>query len=248
MLDYSREAARYDATRGGDKRADAAATAIRKLIPAKAATVLDVACGTGIVTMRLAEQGRRVIGIDRAEGMLALARTRLPEAVACGDATNLPLADASTDAVVMIWLLHLLDAAQVETAIAEATRVLRPSGRLITTVDKNDATYNTESDTANLLGPTRSRFTPRQRDAAHTIIKLAKSHNLTPTGETTFIGHGQGRSPQWWIDALRSRNHEWTHAAGSELVAELQRQLATLPDQDTPRADPVYRLLALQKP
>ena len=65
MLDYDREAARYDATRGGDARADAAAGAIETLLPAPArgvARIADVGCGTGIVTVRLLRPGRLVLG------------------------------------------------------------------------------------------------------------------------------------------------------------------------------------------
>ena len=52
MLDYDREAAHYDATRGGDARADAAADAIQTLLPAAGtARIADVGCGTGIVTV-----------------------------------------------------------------------------------------------------------------------------------------------------------------------------------------------------
>jgi len=247
VLDYNREAARYDATRGGDERADAAAAAIRKLIPAGAATVLDIACGTGIVTMRLTEPRRRVIGVDRAEGMLALAQTRLPGAVLCGDATKLPMPDDSVDAVVIVWLLQLLGADQVEAAIAEVARVLRPRGTLITTVDRNDAAYAAGSDTTNLVGPVRAQFVPRQRDTAETITKLAKAHRLAPAGEATFVGHGQGRSPQRWIEVIRAFDHDWPRAAGPDIVTALLRQLAALPDQDIPRADPVYRLLALHR-
>ena len=247
MLDYSREAAHYDATRGGDERADAAAAAIRKLIRADTATILDVACGTGIVTMRLAEEARRAIGIDRAEGMVTLAQTRLPGAVLCGDATNLPIATDSVDAAVMVWLLHLLEPAQVEAAIAEVARVLRPAGTLITTVDKNDAVYAAGHDIANILGPIRAKFAPPQRDAMHTIIRLGRAHRLTPTGEATFVGHGQGRTPQRWIEMIRTLDHDWTRAAGPDIVTGLLRQLADLPNQTTPRADPTYRLIALKR-
>ncbi|NEA04846.1 SAM-dependent methyltransferase, partial [Streptomyces sp. SID10116] len=46
MLDYSQEADRYDASRGGEPRAAAAAEAVLGLLPAGTATLLDVACGT----------------------------------------------------------------------------------------------------------------------------------------------------------------------------------------------------------
>jgi hypothetical protein len=61
VLDYDREAARYDVTRGGDARADAAARAIETLLPAAArdvARIADAGCGTGIVTVRLLRPGR----------------------------------------------------------------------------------------------------------------------------------------------------------------------------------------------
>jgi 2-polyprenyl-3-methyl-5-hydroxy-6-metoxy-1,4-benzoquinol methylase len=70
MLDYDREAAHYDATRGGDARAEAAAGAIERLLTqvpvgqaAGLVRIADLACGTGIVTVRLAGPGRHVIGM-----------------------------------------------------------------------------------------------------------------------------------------------------------------------------------------
>lgn len=47
---YDSEAHRYDSSRGGPARADAAAAAITRLLPPSARTVLDVAGGTGIVS------------------------------------------------------------------------------------------------------------------------------------------------------------------------------------------------------
>ncbi len=50
VLDYEAEADAYDATRGGEPRAGAAAEAVLGLVPKDAGRLLDVACGTGIVT------------------------------------------------------------------------------------------------------------------------------------------------------------------------------------------------------
>jgi SAM-dependent methyltransferase len=88
VLDYDREAAHYDATRGGDARADAAARAIEALLARAAGDAVrlaDIGCGTGIVTCRLLRPGRSVIGIDRSAGMAAVAAGRLPGRVALTD-------------------------------------------------------------------------------------------------------------------------------------------------------------------
>ncbi|MGH3150821.1 MAG: class I SAM-dependent methyltransferase, partial [Streptosporangiaceae bacterium] len=112
MLDYDREAARYDATRGGDARAQAAADAIETLLTgleADPARIFDVGCGTGIVTARLARPTRSVAGVDRSGGMAAVAAARLPGRITLGDGSRLPLRRESVDAVTMVWLLHLLN-------------------------------------------------------------------------------------------------------------------------------------------
>ncbi|NJP90575.1 class I SAM-dependent methyltransferase [Nonomuraea sp. FMUSA5-5] len=134
MLDYSLEAARYDETRGGLPRARAAAEAVRGLIP-EPGTLLDLACGTGLVTRELAARGLRVLGVDAAAGMARLASERVP--VVLGDGRRLPVRDRCVDAVTTFWLLHLLDDAR--PVIAEAARVLRPGGVFVTTVDKKAA-------------------------------------------------------------------------------------------------------------
>ena len=77
----------------------------------------------------------------------------------CGDATRLPFAPDTVDAVVIVWLLQLLpDPAPVP---AEAARVLRPGGVLITTVDKDDAYFAEDSDIARLPADSRRRHAPR---------------------------------------------------------------------------------------
>jgi len=53
MLDYDREAAHHDVTRGGDARASAAAEAIESLLPPAADRIADLGCGTDIVTVRM---------------------------------------------------------------------------------------------------------------------------------------------------------------------------------------------------
>ncbi|HEY3749465.1 MAG TPA: class I SAM-dependent methyltransferase [Pseudonocardiaceae bacterium] len=230
---YETEAVRYDRSRGGDARAEAAAQAVREFLPEDARLVLEVAGGTGIVGSRL---GRTVFSVDRSPAMSAIAATRLPGRVLIGDASRLPLVTGAVDAVSIIWLLHLLpDAAPV---IAEAARVLRPGGTLITTVHKSDAHYRTPDDVGDLLGPVhRSSGT----DSVATLTELAERNGCTLTGRTTFTGLGQGRSPSQWQRYLAEPGNGWHD------VGELVGKLAELPDQDRARSDPEFPVVAFTR-
>lgn len=92
--------------------------------------VLDVACGTGVVTREAAERlaGRgRVVGLDLNEGMLAVARRLRPDIEwRQGDAAKLPFRDASFDAVLcQASLMFLPDRA---SAVREMARVVTGEG------------------------------------------------------------------------------------------------------------------------
>ncbi|MWA01997.1 methyltransferase domain-containing protein [Actinomadura sp. LD22] len=239
MLDYEKEAGSYDRTRGGEPRAAAAAGAVLGLIPAGAEVVVDVGCGTGIVTARLRGAGRRVVGVDRAAGMLAFAVRRLGAGNAVlADAGRLPFADDSCDVVVTMWLLHLVGRKEADRILAECARVLRPGGVLVSTVDKDLAFFETGSDATEVIArhmPVNGNGRP---DGAGRITKVLAELGMAPVGEGAFEGVGQGRSPMEWRDRL-----PWWVGDTTSVRAGL----AALPEQDVPRADPVYRLMAFGK-
>ena len=94
--------------------------------------LLDLCCGPGIVTGVAASRGAEASGVDFSPAMLAEARAAYPALhFHEGDAEDLPLADASFDAVVSNFGIHHVP--RPERALAEAFRVLRPGGRLAVT-------------------------------------------------------------------------------------------------------------------
>jgi SAM-dependent methyltransferase len=98
--------------------------------------VLDVACGTGILAREAAKRvtpGGSVVGLDRNEGMLAMAQRTAP-AVAwqLGHAEALPFPGGSFDAVVSQFGLMFFD--DRTASLREMWRVLKPGGRLAVAV------------------------------------------------------------------------------------------------------------------
>lgn len=101
--------------------------------------VLDVGCGTGVLTRTIADRldpaaGGESVGIDAAGKMIAVARKKRSspncrfEAMA---AEALDFADESFDAVVSSLFFHHVQLDLKAKALAEAFRVLRPGGRLV---------------------------------------------------------------------------------------------------------------------
>jgi SAM-dependent methyltransferase len=94
---------------------------------------LDVATGPGYVAAHAAERGASVVGLDLAEAMVELARSRCPEIeFVRGDAEELPFPDGSFGAVVANFMI--LHVARPDRAVAEAFRVLAADGRVALSV------------------------------------------------------------------------------------------------------------------
>jgi SAM-dependent methyltransferase len=95
-----------------------------------AGRALDVGCGTGRHTARLAADGHDVVGIDPSAEMLARARERLPGVeFREGSFAALPAADG--EAGVVVCALALSHVPSLGAPVAELARVLAPGGLLV---------------------------------------------------------------------------------------------------------------------
>lgn len=100
--------------------------------------VLDLGCGTGMLSSRLAQasDGIKVCGLDAGPHMIKAAERRVKRhrhqaEYRVGTATCLPYSDGRFDVVVSCLLFHLLRKPEKELALREIFRILKPGGRYV---------------------------------------------------------------------------------------------------------------------
>lgn len=95
--------------------------------------VLDAGCGTGMFLRLCADRGADVSGIDASEGLLAVARERVPDAdLVLGDLQVLPFPDDAFDLVTGFTSFFFAD--DMVAALREARRVARPGAPVVVEV------------------------------------------------------------------------------------------------------------------
>jgi ubiquinone/menaquinone biosynthesis C-methylase UbiE len=120
---FGKAAAEYERGRPGWPQ-----EAVDSLALSRAATVLDLAAGTGKLTRVLVRRFARVIAVEPSDAMRAVLDEVVPDAVTlAGRAEAIPLDDASVDAAFVADAFHWFGTHEV---VAEIARVLRPGGIL----------------------------------------------------------------------------------------------------------------------
>ncbi len=151
--------------------------------------VLEVAAGTGLVTVELARRAGEVVATDYAEGMVAALERRVMAAglrnVRCeqADLYALRFEPDSFDAVVAANVLHLVP--DLPAALAALHRVLRPSGRLIVPTFCHAETA-VASITSRILGLTG--FPGHRRLTARALQDAVEASGFRVTRTETLVG------------------------------------------------------------
>jgi SAM-dependent methyltransferase len=127
--DETRLRRRASAYTGADAGADARVPLVAAVAAVRPRRVLEVGCGWGELARWIArDTGADVVAVDLSPRMVELALEGGVDA-RVADVQRLPFADGEFDAAVAAWMLyHVPD---LDCAVAELARVLRPGGRLV---------------------------------------------------------------------------------------------------------------------
>lgn len=209
-------------------------------LPTGAGVVLDVGCGNGKYAARIRAERPElmVVGLDISAGILA----EVEPPVAVADAAALPVADNSAVAVLAMHMLYHVDA--LDTALAQAVRVLAPGGTFIASTnaheDKQELDDLWADAAADVLGvnkgPRRISLSNRfALDDAPTLLRphFADIRVLELPGLITL------REPEAAIAHLASYR-TWADSAGVPFDETLDRARQLL--RDVIDRDGVYRI------
>lgn len=146
--------------------------------------VLELACGSGQLSFRLAKYAKLWEATDFSENMIAEAKKKpRPKGLyfSVQDATNLPYADESFDAVMIANALHIMP--EPDKGMREIRRVLKKDGILFapTFVHGEGAGYHIRIKLMNLFG-----FKTYSKWNADEFVKYTKAHGFNVTNQNVM--------------------------------------------------------------
>lgn len=214
LLDfYSWVAPLYDGSAGGAH--DRAADSIAELAAvAPQESVLDIGCGTGLVTHRLEGRlsfGGHTMGVDISLPMLEIARAARPSgseaAFAVMDAHDLAIRDSTVDVVILAQVLgYLLDPV---AALAETRRVLRSGGRVALSCQRRSLCTPAEEVFFRTLGEMAAGFRIPRLPQHHELFgepwalqELLTQAGFTFVHTTQLVVPGRTRDAAAWVDLM----------------------------------------------
>ena len=183
---WNRWAKRYDTAMSNGRKTYENLIGRMKKVLTRNMTVLELACGTGLLSVRLAGSVKMLEATDFSEEMIRQAKTKMHSSrlhFSVQDATRLPYALETFDAVVISNALHIMP--DPEKALSEIRRVLKPDGILI-------APTLTAAD--RLLGRFKIRmmelsgFKVFHKWTPEEYIKFLENHGFTVTDSEIYGG------------------------------------------------------------
>jgi SAM-dependent methyltransferase len=184
--------------------------------------VLDLAAGTGKLTLGLAALGLDVTAVEPDPEMRAELGRVVPSATSlAGRAERIPLPDAAVDAVFAGQAFHWFD---VSAAMTEIARVLRPGGVLVPMWNYEDESVPWVAEFGKLgrTGVSRAWADGREEPATHPAFEPFESR---------AFHHVQRRTAESLVETIATHSHMIVAdpAEAAAGLAEIRRFLATNP-------------------
>jgi SAM-dependent methyltransferase len=206
--------------------------AVRWMVPAGARDVLDLAAGTGKLTRVALAAGYTLTAVEPLDGMRAELTRQLPAVrVLGGTAEQIPVPDASADAILVGQAWHWFDEAR---AVPEITRVLRPGGGLGLVWNDMDSSVPWVARVRELI---KLEAFARYANPAgrHTENRLTWAPALGPdfgNPEWESFSHVHRMDLPTLLDSLASRSYliTMTPADRAALLGEVADMLRTHPE------------------
>jgi len=172
------------------------------------ARVADVGAGTGKLTATLVGLGAEVTAVEPDPQMLAELRRTMPEARSVpGSAEEIPLHDASLDAVLAGQAMHWFD---MDRALPEIARVLRPGGVLAGLWNVDDDRVGWVAGLAEMSKRKSSITLTTWRGSAAKSRQeqlLGEASDLFSAAEVGEFGHGQVRTADSLLATIGTHSH-----------------------------------------
>ncbi|GAA2644706.1 class I SAM-dependent methyltransferase [Paractinoplanes durhamensis] len=147
--------------------------------------LLDVGCGTGRALRLAADRGATVTGLDSSGPLLALAASVVPEAeLIVGELDELLLPDGSVDVVTGINAFQF--AADPRVALAEASRVLAPGGRVVASMFAEP-----ERSESTVIHHALSALAPAGNHAPYLLSEPGRLDEAMAAAGLRVLGHGE---------------------------------------------------------
>jgi SAM-dependent methyltransferase len=170
--------------------------------------VADVGAGTGKLTATLVGLGAEVTAVEPDPQMLAELRRAMPAVRSVpGSAEEIPLPDASLDAVLAGQAMHWFD---MNRALPEIARVLTPGGVLAGLWNVDDDRVGWVAGLAEISKRKSSVTLTRWRDSAAESRQeqlLGAHSDLFAAAEVGEFGHGQARSVDSLLATISTHSH-----------------------------------------
>jgi SAM-dependent methyltransferase len=178
---------------------------VRDRQPVRAA---DVGAGTGKLTATLVSLGAEVTAVEPDPQMLAQLRRAMPAVRSVpGSAEEIPLPDASLDAVLAGQAMHWFD---MDRALPEIARVLRPGGVLAGLWNVDDDRVGWVAGLAEMSKRKSSITLTTWRGSAAKSRQeqlLGEASDLFSAAEVGEFGHGQARTADSLLATIGTHSH-----------------------------------------